>query len=89
MSGHAMGNDGVTETIRDFILKSFARGERNLPDDLDLIRSGILDSLAVIRTATFLEELAGREIEVHELTLRNIGSISAMAGFVKRVRAES
>jgi acyl carrier protein len=89
MSGHAMSNDGVAETIRNFIVQSFARGERDLPDDLDLIRSGILDSLAIIRTASFLEELAGREIEVHELTPKNIGSINAMTGFVRRLRAES
>ncbi len=85
-----MIDDGVTETIRTFIIQSFVRDERpeNLPDDLDLIRSGILDSLAIIHTATFLEELAGMEIEVHELTPKNIGSIGAMAGFVKRLRAQ-
>jgi len=85
-----MIDDGVTQTIRTFIIQSFVRDERpeNLPDDLDLIRSGILDSLAIIHTATFLEELAGMEIEVHELTPKNIGSIGAMAGFVKRLRAQ-
>lgn len=85
-----MSNDGVAETIRNFIIQSFVRDERpeNLPDDLDLIRSGILDSLAIIHTATFLEELAGTEIGVHELTPKNIGSIGAMTGFVKRLRAQ-
>jgi acyl carrier protein len=86
-----MSSDGVAEAIRTFIIQSFVHDERpeNLPDDLDLIRSGILDSLAIIHTATFLEELAGMEIGVHELTPKNIGSIGSMAGFVRRLRAQS
>jgi acyl carrier protein len=83
-------DDGLPRTIRDFIIRSFAPGERpeSLPDDLDLIRSGILDSLAVIHTASFLQDLAGREIEAHDLTPKNIGSIGAMTSFVRRRRAE-
>lgn len=90
MTENATAGDGLNHLIRDFILRSFAQGERaeSLPDDLDLIRSGILDSLAVIHTASFLQDLAGTEIEAHELTPRNIGTIGAMAQFVRRRRAE-
>lgn len=86
-----MGNDGLTHTIRDFIIRSFVPEEKpdNLTDSLDLIKSGILDSLALVQTAGFLEELAGTEIESHELTPANVGSIGAMAAFVTRRRAES
>jgi acyl carrier protein len=82
--------DHLAATIRDFIIRSFAPGERpeDLPDDLDLIHSGILDSLAVVHTASFLQQLAGTEIEAHELTPKNIGSIAAMTLFVRRRRAE-
>ena len=90
MSESTTLDDGLGRTIRAFILESFAQGERpeNLPDDLDLIRSGILDSLAVVRTASFLQDLAGVEIEAHELTPKNIGSIGAMTSFVRRRRTE-
>ena len=83
-------SEDLADTIRAFILRSFARGERpeDLPDDLDLIRSGILDSLAVVYTAAFLRELTGTEIEAHELTPKNIGSIAAMTNFVRCRRAQ-
>lgn len=85
-----MAADSLHQTIRSFILESFAPGERpeNLPDDLDLIKSGILDSLALVETASFLEDLAGSEIGSHELTPDNVGSIQGMASFVARKRAE-
>jgi len=86
-----MSNDGLNQTIRNFIISSFVPEEKpeNLTDDLDLIKSGILDSLALVQTASFLEELAGAEIGSHELTPDNIGSIGAIAAFVRRRRDES
>ncbi len=85
-----MADDQFSETIRSFLIESFAPGEppESLPEDLDLIKSGILNSLAIIKTAGFLEDLAGAEIESHELTPDNIGSIAAMAAFVRKRRAE-
>ncbi len=90
MIGDVTAPDDLATTIRDFVIRSFAPGERpeDLPDDLDLIRSGILDSLAIVHTAAFLQELAGTEIEAHELTPKNVGSIAAMTRFVRRRRAE-
>jgi len=86
-----MGNDGLTDVIRDYLIRSFLPDERpeNLPEELDLIKSGVLDSLALVQTATFLEDLVGSEIEGHELTPDNVGSIAAMAAFVRRRRAEA
>ncbi len=85
-----MADDKLNETIRNFIIESFASGEKpeNIPDDLDLIKSGVLDSLALVETASFLEDLAGSEIGSHELTPDNVGSIGAMTAFVTRRRAE-
>ena len=84
-----MTKDNLVQTIRDFILASFLPGEKseNLPPTLNLIQSGILDSFALVETATFLEELSGSEIEAHELTPENVGSIAAMAAFVHKRRA--
>lgn len=85
-----MSDNSHNETIRNFIIESFASGERpeNLPDDLDLIKSGVLDSLALVETASFLEDLAGTEIGSHQLTPDNVGSIGAMTAFIQRLRAE-
>lgn len=81
----------LATTLRNFIAESFVPDERpeNLPLDLNLIQSGVLDSLALVETASFLESLAGKPIEPHLLTPDNVGSIEAMAAFVERLRSES
>lgn len=81
-------NQDLTQTIRNYLIESFVPDEppENLPSDLDLIKSGILDSLAIVETATFLEGLIGSEIEAHELTPKNIGTIDAIVGFVRARR---
>lgn len=83
-----MTDDNLHGTIRRFLIEAFAPDQRpeELTDDLNLIQSGILDSLALVETATFLEDLAGAEIESHQLTPDNIGSIAAMSAFVRRLR---
>ncbi len=85
-----MAAASLNQTIRDFIIESFAPGEKpeNLPDDLDLIKSGVLDSLALVETASFLEDLAGSKIDSHELTPDNVGSIGAMTAFITRRREQ-
>jgi acyl carrier protein len=86
-----MAETSLVHTIRNFIIESFLPGERpeNLPANLNLIQAGILDSLALVETASFLEELAGCELEGYELTPDNVGSIAAMAAFVQRCRGMS
>ncbi len=85
-----MSDNNLNDTIRNFIIESFAAGERpeNVPDDLDLIKSGVLDSLALVETASFLQDLAGTEIGSHLLTPDNVGSIGAMTRFVEKLREE-
>jgi acyl carrier protein len=79
----------LAAAIRDFIHDAYLPAEPidALTLDLDLIENGILDSLAVVEVADFLEDQSGRAVETHELTRSNIGTIEAMAAFVLRRRA--
>jgi acyl carrier protein len=79
-----MEPNDLPHQIRTFIWQSFVPNEQpeRLTEDLDLIDSGVLDSLAVVEVADFLEGLSGVPIQTHELTRRNIGSIGAMVRFV-------
>jgi acyl carrier protein len=79
-----MEREKLAELIRVFIWRSFVPNEQpeSLTEELDLIDSGVLDSLAMVEVADFLEGLSGTPIETHELTRRNIGSIGAMVRFV-------
>jgi len=81
-----MNNGQLLEQIRMFIWSSFVPNEplEVLTEDLDLIDSGVLDSLAMVEVADFLEELSGLPIETQDLTRQNVGSIGAMVRFVSR-----
>lgn len=57
------------------------RQEPITPDE-SLISSGILDSLALLRLITFLEERFGIAIEDHEVMQENFETIAHMEAFV-------
>ena len=59
----------VMPVVKSFILEKFLPGEdpHLLTPTTELIRSGILDSLATLELVTFLEERFGIELEAHEL----------------------
>jgi acyl carrier protein len=77
--------DNVKEDLRQFILAEFLPGEKasNLLDDTPLRTSGILDSIATLKTVTFVEERYGIEVEAHEAGVDNFDTIDSIAAFVK------
>ena len=79
----------TADTIRDFILARYLPGESaaNLPDDLPLRSSGVLDSLATLALISFLEERFGIEVEAHETDVDNFDRIRDIAAFVERKQA--
>ena len=79
-----MNAEQTKATVKDFILHEFLPGESpdNLPDSMELITSGILDSLATLKLVAFLEETFGIETEPHELDPDNLNSIDIIANFV-------
>jgi acyl carrier protein len=81
--------DNIKEELRQYILAEFLPGEKpsNLKDDTPLRTSGILDSVATLKTVTFVEEHYGIEVEAHEAGVENFDSIDAIASFVKSKKA--
>jgi acyl carrier protein len=81
--------DNIEEELRQYILEEFLPGEKpsNLTDDTPLRTSGILDSVATLKTVTFVEEHYGIEVEAHEAGVENFDSIRAIASFVRSKRA--
>ncbi len=77
--------ENVKEDLRQYILAEFLPGEKpgNLRDDTPLRTSGILDSVATLKTVTFVEERYGIEVEAHEAGVENFDSIDSIAAFVK------
>jgi acyl carrier protein len=72
--------------VKDFILDKFLQGEdpHLLTPTTELVRSGILDSLATLELVGFLEERFGIELEAHELG----GRLSTLADIERLVTSK-
>jgi acyl carrier protein len=77
--------ENIKEDLRQYILDEFLPGESasNLKDDTPLRSSGILDSVATLKTVTFVEERYGIEVEAHEASVENFDTIEAIEALVK------
>jgi acyl carrier protein len=60
--------DNLKEEIRRYILSEFLPGElpSNLQDDTPLQTSGVLDSVATLQLASFIQKHYGIKLEAHE-----------------------
>lgn len=68
------------EVIARFIADEFLRDTeaRDIPDDLNLIDAGIVDSLGLLRIVAFLEEELQVVIEPEAMVPENLNSIQAI-----------
>ena len=74
----------IKATVKTFILKEFLPGEdpAELTDTTALVTTGILDSIAVLKAVTFLENQFGITIEPHEAVVENLNTLSDMARLI-------
>jgi acyl carrier protein len=77
--------DTIQATVKAYILEQFLRDAN--PDDLTpetpLIAGGILDSLATVRLAAFLEERFKIELQAYDINEDNLGSLDQIAALVR------
>ncbi len=74
-------SDTLKSEIKEFILKEFLPGEdpANLTDDLPLITTGILDSIATLKLVLHLEERYRITLEAHEADKENLDTLNKIA----------
>ncbi|MFG3223976.1 acyl carrier protein [Kitasatospora sp. NPDC048194] len=65
------------QAVRDFILARNPKLDQ-LPDDLDLIDSRAINSLAFVEFIFLLEELTGESIDPEDLDLNDFRTLSAV-----------
>jgi len=73
------------KSVKEYILQEFLPGENpdELTDSTPLITGGILDSMAIMRLITFLEEHFRIELQAYETGLDHLNSISDIAKLVQ------
>jgi len=81
----------VKDAIRRFILANHLQGESpdNLRDTTRLQSSGILDSLAILGFAAFIERQFGVVLSVSDVGVDSFDRIEDIAALIARKRASS
>ena len=74
---------GVKETLIEFFRKEIINGQNiNLLEEVDLIEQGIIDSLAIMKIITFLEDRYSINISDTELMPENFENINSLVAMV-------
>jgi acyl carrier protein len=84
-----MNPQDIKATLKTYILNEFLPGEdpAALTDTTALVTTGILDSIAVLKAVTFLENQFGIVLEPHEAVVENLNTLSDMARLVMSKKA--
>ena len=74
------------QKIHDFIAQELL----NKPDttigfDEDLLMTGLVDSLGVMRLVAFVGETAGKEVPPLDVTLENFGTINQISTYISKI----
>jgi acyl carrier protein len=84
-----MSPQDIKTTVKTFILNEYLPGEDPvaLTDATPLMTTGILDSIAVLKVVTFLENQFHITIEAHEAVVENLNTLSDIARLVMLKKA--
>jgi len=79
----------IKAAVKTFILNEYLPGEdpAALTDTTALMTTGVLDSIAVLKMVTFLENQFGITLEPHEAVVENLNTLSDIARLVMSKKA--
>jgi D-alanine--poly(phosphoribitol) ligase subunit 2 len=75
----------INNQLRDYIQKEIAKG-RELTDDESLLEGGILDSLAIVKLVSYIEDEFDIEVPDSDFDPENFETISAIVQLIERAR---
>ena len=77
------------ESLTNFILDELLMGQLDeLAPDENLLMTGLVDSLGVMRLMMFIEEEFGVEVAPADVTIDNFESVATMVSYVEQQKAE-
>ena len=81
----------MVDDIREYVCSDLLlEADAAISDDENLLVTGVLDSLALMRLVMHLEDHHDIEIPPQDITLEHFGSLEAMSGYLSnRLAAES
>jgi acyl carrier protein len=81
-----MNKTEVVTKIREILFENFIQNVKpsDVSDTHELISTGLLDSINVLRLVDKLEQAFGIEFKAHEVDKDNLNTIELIAGFVAK-----
>ncbi|MFY0591782.1 acyl carrier protein [Roseivirga sp.] len=78
----------MKEKITKYILEEILGNpeEELLPDD-DLLNSGMIDSLGIMRVISFIEGEYDMKVPPQDMVIENFISVSAIAAYIQKVKS--
>jgi acyl carrier protein len=75
----------IEETVERFVIDELLVGDSQMKLDPDqsLVSSGVIDSLAILRLISFLEEKFGIVVEDDEVVPENFETINIIRAFIE------
>ena len=83
-----MDSSMVSNKVKDFLKKEMFRkkGNDEMGDDINLLESGIIDSLGLIRLIEYLENTFSLNIPDEEVLAENFESMSAIVALLGKLK---
>jgi len=83
-----MNSSMVSNKVKDFLKKEMFRkkGNDEMEDDINLLESGIIDSLGLIRLIEYLENAFSLNIPDEEVLAENFESMSAIVALIGKLK---
>jgi len=83
-----MNSSMVSNKVKDFLKKEMFRkkGNDEMEDDINLLESGIIDSLGLIRLIEYLENAFSLNIPDEEVLAENFESMSAIVALIVKLK---
>lgn len=77
--------DEIHKRVKEYILAEFLPGEppELLTDSTPLVSGGILDSIATMKLADFLEETFHIKLEAYEMSVDHLNTLADIVRLVK------
>ena len=79
----------IEETLLTFLHTELLSPDETVDRDDDLLEGEVLDSVAVLRLASFVEEELGITLAPSDFVVENFRTVAVLAAYVSRVRAEA
>ncbi len=75
--------DDIKSQVREFVLEAAQRkGVGDVSDEESLTENGVIDSLAIFRLVSFLEDNFGIRIADEEIVNENFQSVNTIENFI-------